>query len=73
MPAIMHQDGVIGKAKDIPMPTQAVTLQLLGHVSLRLQLIAQATHQSFDDVVSVAGCPFTLGAASRSTDRGPTP
>ena len=26
--AIMHQDGVIGKAKDIPMTTHAVTLQL---------------------------------------------
>jgi hypothetical protein len=50
MPAIMHQNGVIGKAKDIPMPTYAVALQLPEHVYLRLQLIAQATHQSFDDV-----------------------
>jgi len=50
MPAIMHQDGVIGKAKDIPMPTQAVALQLPEHVSLRLQIIAQVKHQSFDDV-----------------------
>jgi hypothetical protein len=47
----MHQDGVIGKAKDIPMTTHAVTLQLPEHVYLRLQFIAQATQQSFDDVV----------------------
>jgi hypothetical protein len=33
------------------MPTHAVTLQLPEHVYLRLQLVAQATHQSFDDVV----------------------
>jgi len=33
------------------MTTHAVTLQLPEHVYLRLQLIAQATHQSFDDVV----------------------
>jgi hypothetical protein len=33
------------------MTTHAVTLQLPEHVYLRLQLIAQATQQSFDDVV----------------------
>jgi len=47
----MHQARVIGKAKDTPMTTHAVTLQLPEHVYLRLQLIAQATHQSFDEVV----------------------
>jgi hypothetical protein len=47
----MHQDGVIGKAKDFSMTTHAVTLQLPEHVYLRLQFIAQATQQSFDDVV----------------------
>jgi hypothetical protein len=51
MHAIMHQDRIIGKAKDIPMTTHAVTLQLPEHVYLRLQLIAQATQQSFDDIV----------------------
>jgi hypothetical protein len=33
------------------MTTHAVTLQLPEQVYLRLQLIAQATQQSFDDVV----------------------
>jgi hypothetical protein len=33
------------------MTTHAVTLQLPEHVYLRLQFIAQATQQSFDDVV----------------------
>ena len=33
------------------MTTHAVTLRLPEHVYLRLQLIAQATQQSFDDVV----------------------
>ena len=51
MRAIMHQDGVINKAEDLAMTTHAVTLQLPEHVYLRLQLIAQATQQSFDDVV----------------------
>jgi predicted transcriptional regulator len=51
MNAIMHQDGVLGKAKGTPMTTHAVTLQLPEHVSLRLQRIAQATQQSFDAVV----------------------
>jgi hypothetical protein len=47
----MHQDSILGKAQDIPMTTHAVTLQLPEHVYLRLQRIAQATQQSFDDVV----------------------
>ena len=33
------------------MTTHTITLQLPEHVYLRLQLIAQAMHQSFDDVV----------------------
>jgi hypothetical protein len=33
------------------MTTHAVTLQLPEHVYVRLQHIAQATHQSFDDVI----------------------
>jgi hypothetical protein len=51
----MHQDGGIGKAKGTPMTTHAVTLQLAvtpqlpEHLYLRLRLIAQATHQAFDD------------------------
>src|SRR5215510_10959399 len=51
MHTIMPHAGVVGKAKDIPMTTHTVTLQLPEHVYLRLQLIAQAMHQSFDDVV----------------------
>jgi hypothetical protein len=51
MHAIMHQDDVLDKAKGTSMTTHAVTLQLPEHVYLRLQLIARATHQSFDDVV----------------------
>ena len=41
------------------MTTHAVTLQLPEHVYLRLQLIAQATQQSFDDVVL---CAIQVGA-----------
>ena len=51
MHAIMHQDGVLGKAKGTPMTTHAVTRQLPEHVYLRLQRIAQATQQSCDAVV----------------------
>jgi len=47
----MHQEGIIGKAEDIAMTTHAVTLQLPEHVYLRLQRLAQATQQSFDDIV----------------------
>ena len=39
MHAIMHQDSIIGTAKDIPMTTHAVTLQLPEHVYLRLQRV----------------------------------
>src|SRR5262245_41460575 len=49
--AIVRQDGVLGKGKGTRMATHAVTLQLPEHVYLRLQLIAQATQQSFDAVV----------------------
>jgi hypothetical protein len=45
------KEGITGKVKDILMTMHAVTLQLPEQVYLRLQLIAQATQQSFDDVV----------------------
>jgi hypothetical protein len=45
------KEGITGKVKDIRMTMHAVTLQLPEQVYLRLQLIAQATQQSFDDVV----------------------
>jgi hypothetical protein len=48
---MMHQDGVLGKAKGSLMTTHGVTLQLPEHVYLRLQHIALATQQSFDAVV----------------------
>ena len=52
MHAIMHQDGVIGQSQGhLSMTTHALTLQLPEHVYVRLQHIAQATHQSFDDVI----------------------
>jgi predicted transcriptional regulator len=51
MHAIMHQDGVLGKAKGTPMTTHAVTLKLPEHIYLRLQRIALATQQPFDAVV----------------------
>ena len=41
----------MGTAEDIAMTTHAVTLHLPEHVYLRLQHMAQATQQSFDDVV----------------------
>ena len=41
----------MGAAEDIAMTTHAVTLHLPEHVYLRLQHMAQATQQSFDDVV----------------------
>ena len=41
----------LAKQREVFMTTYAVTLQLPEHVYLRLQLIAQATQQSFDDIV----------------------